>query len=216
MDECNPNRSGTRRRRLGKKVILVLIAAILTHSLVLASIAAPLYLQAPAFLMERGDYAKAYQIALKSEKNSILAESTMVEVIKKYCEELYHPSSFELLGCFYAARLIDGLDQSAARLFFIIKYRALSLDGTRKVVIWKHGGVDCGYVDETYDGLEDDENGRMYTYAPVIDIPGIELIKMTQKQLDRINKRAADGTLGNIIPVQAGKIDYSLIPERED
>ena len=46
-------------------------------------------------------------------------------------------------------------------------------------MIWKYGGVDCGYVDETYDGLEDDENGRMYTYAPVIDIPGIELIKMT-------------------------------------
>lgn len=98
----------------------------------------------------------------------------------------------------------------------MIKYRALSLDGTRKVVIWKYGGVDCGYVDETYDGLEDDENGRMYTYAPVIDIPGIELIKMTQKQLDRINKRAADETLGNITPVPAGKIDYSLIPERED
>ena len=50
MDECNPNRSGTKRKRLGKKVILVVIAAILTHSLVLASIAAPLYLQAPAFL----------------------------------------------------------------------------------------------------------------------------------------------------------------------
>ncbi len=45
MDECNPNRSGTKRKRLGKKVILVVIAAILTHSLVLASIAAPLYLQ---------------------------------------------------------------------------------------------------------------------------------------------------------------------------
>ena len=98
----------------------------------------------------------------------------------------------------------------------MIKYRALSLDGTRKVVIWKHGGVDCGYVDETYDGLEDDENGRMYTYAPVIDIPGIELIKNDSKQLDRINKRAADETLGNITPVPAGKIDYSLIPERED
>lgn len=140
----------------------------------------------------------------------------MVEVIRKHSEELYHPSSFELLGCFYAARLIDGLDHSAARLFFIIKYRALSLDGTRKVVIWKYGGVDCGYVDETYDGLEDDENGRMYSYAPVIDIPGIELIKMTQKQLDRINKRAADETLGNITPVPAGKIDYSLIPERKD
>ena len=54
------------------------------------------------------------------------------------------------------------------------------------------------------------------TYAPVIDIPGIELIKMTQKQLDRINKRAADETLGNITPVPAGKIDYSLIPERKD
>ena len=205
MDECNPNRSGAKRKRLGKKVILVVIAAILTHSLVLASIAAPLYLQAPAFLMERGDYAKAYQIALKSEKNSILAESTMVEVIRKHSEELYHPSC-----------LVDGLEYGVARMAFMIKYRALSLDGTRKVVIWKYGGVDCGYVDETYDGLEDDENGRMYTYAPVIDIPGIELIKMTQKQLDRINKRAADETLGNITPVPAGKIDYSLIPERED
>lgn len=39
---------------------------------------------------------------------------------------------------------------------------------------------------------------------------------MTQKQLDRINKRAADETLGNITPVPAGKIDYSLIPEGED
>lgn len=216
MDECNPNRSGAKRRRLGKKVILVVIAAILTHSLVLASIAAPLYLQAPAFLMERGDYAKAYQIALKSEKNSILAESTMVEVIRKHSEELYHPSSFELLGCVYTACLVDGLEYGVARMAFMIKYRALSLDGTRKVVIWKYGGVDCGYVDETYDGLEDDENGRMYTYVPVIDIPGIELIKMTQKQLDRINKRAADETLGNITPVPAGKIDYSLIPERKD
>lgn len=216
MDECNPNRSGTKRKRLGKKVILVVIAAILTHSLILASIAAPLYLQAPAFLMERGDYAKAYQIALKSEKNSILAESTMVEVIKKYCEELYHPSSFELLGCVYTACLVDGLEYGVARMVFMIKYRALSKDGTREIVRWKYTVVDCGYVDETYDGLKDDEDGSLYVSAPRVDIPSYEFKKMTQKQLDRINKRAADETLGNITPVPAGKIDYSLIPERED
>ena len=104
MDECNPSRSWTKRRRLGKKVILVVIAAILTHSLVLASIAAPLYLQAPAFLMERGITPRRISCS-KSEKNSILAESTMVEVIRKHSEELYHPSSFELLGCVYTACL---------------------------------------------------------------------------------------------------------------
>lgn len=98
----------------------------------------------------------------------------------------------------------------------MIKYRALSKDGTREVVRWKYTVVDCGYVDETYDGLKDDEDGSLYVSAPRVDIPSYEFIKMTQKQLDRINKRAADETLGNITPVPAGKIDYSLIPERED
>ena len=215
MDECNPNRSGTKRKRLGKKVILVVIAAILPHSLILARIAAPLYLQAPAFLMERGDYAKAYQIALKSEKNSILAESTMVEVIKKFRGYLYHPSSFELLGCIY---ILEQDVKGQAYMSISFKYRALNKSGIDKSIGWQEAWpVKCGDVDILPVKFHEDENGWGYNYDVEYANEGkFNRTKMTKGQLARINKRVVNETLGDITPVPAEKIDYSLIPERED
>lgn len=214
MDECNPNRSGTKRKRLGKKVILVVIAAILTHSLVLASIAAPLYLQAPAFLMERGDYAKAYQIALKSEKNSILAESTMVEVIRKFSGYLYHPSSFELLGGIY---ILEQDVKGQAHMSVSFKYRALNKSGIDKSIGWQEvWPVKCGDVDILPAKFHEDKNGRSYNYDMECASEGkFNCTKMTKGQLTRINKRVANETLGNISPVPAEMIDCSLIPESE-
>ena len=214
MDECNPNRSGTKRKRLGKKVILVVIAAILTHSPVLASIAAPLYLQAPAFLMERGDYAKAYQIALKSEKNSILAESTMVEVIRKHSEELYDPSSFELLGCIY---ILEQDVKGQAYMSISFKYRALNKSGIDKSIGWQEAWpVKCGDVDILPVKFHEDENGWGYNYDVEYANEGkFNRTKMTKGQLARINKRVVNETLGDITPVPAEKIDCSLIPESE-
>ena len=161
-----------------------------------------------------GGFAKAYQIALKSEKNSILAESTMVEVIRKFSGYLYHPSSFELLGCIY---ILEQDVKGQAHMSVSFKYRALNKSGIDKSIGWQEvWPVKCGDVDILPVKFHEDENGRGYNYDMECASEGkFNCTKMTKGQLTRINKRVANETLGNISPVPAEMIDCSLIPESE-
>lgn len=191
MDTENPVEVKQRRSRLGKKIVLVVIAAVLVHSLALASVAMPLYVKVPVYLMERGNYATALRVALDSEKSSITCEFMTISYLNEYGSRvLCHPSSLVLLSAWYA---VVGEDAATGTSYFAFRYSALNEEGTEKETGYGFGMSEKG-GDIRIASVDVEEYG---TFSQVRSIARW-VKELSPDQLDRINRHIVNGTLGEI------------------
>lgn len=216
MDTTDFNGVKQRRSRLGKKIVLAVIAAVLVHLLALASVAMPLFrTKAPAYLMEQGDYATAYRVAWDSEKNSILAECMTIQSLDEFSAHLYHPSSLNIIGGYYTMVSSANEEKDVCSILSSIKYSALSKSGTANNSSWEIlvgiCALDIPFALRSYD--DDDGDAYQAYQATQKNKDSNNATKMSRDQLERINKRAAAGTLGEITPIPAECIDTALLPK---
>lgn len=213
MDTTDFNGVKQRRSRLGKKIVLAVIAAVLVHLLALASVAMPLFrTKAPAYLMEQGDYATAYRVAWDSEKNSILAECMTIQSLDEFSAHLYHPSSLNIIGGYYTMVASADEEDYVCGILSSIKYSALSKSGTANNTSWEIlvgiCALDIPFALRSYG----DDDGDAYQ-ATQKNKDSNNATQMSRSSLERINKRAAAGTLGEITPIPADIVDTALLPK---
>lgn len=164
--------------------------------------------------MEQGDYATAYRIAPDSEKNIILAECLIIKCLDDFSDYLYHPSSLEIIDCQYTVTeesdgIGDFIEMKGA-----IKYSALNKAGTGNGTSWEKLVVKYRFTSGScWCYQNDDDEGtyyRNFEYDSIVN-KSLNSEKMSRKQLDRVNKRAADRTLGEVTTIPIDSIDRSVL-----
>jgi hypothetical protein len=181
----------TKKRRLsGGRLVLTIIAAVLAWSLTLTGIGFPLYLKVPNYLMEQGDYVTAYRIATDSTKKGwILTEFMIIAVLSEKANNLYYPSSLEVVGAYLA--IVENY------MTVMCQYKALNKSETQ-VMSYTGAIVNLSAVTGTTSlGFLDDESAEKLYYTVRNSAENARIIQ-TSEALDRINKHCADEHLLSI------------------
>ncbi len=182
----------TKKKRLnGGRLVLTIIAVVLAWSLTLAGIGFPLYLKAPDYLMEQGDYVTAYRIATDSTKKGwILTEFMIIAVLSEKADNLYYPSSLEVVGAYVA--IVENY------MTVMCQYKTLNRGETKKVMSYTGAIVDLSAgTGTTYLNSLDDELAEKLYYTVRNSAENARIIQ-TSKTLDRINEHCTDEELLSI------------------